>query len=126
MKFKPTDKTGGVLVELGPRESQQPAMPVAKAASALPAFKLKRILVPIDFSDCSKKALGYAIPFAEQFGAELMLLHVLPSCRPMLEMAKVLLDTVEDGNKALKELREMIPDAVRSSTVIRRGGFKEH
>ena len=40
-------------------------------------FELKRILVPIDFSDCSKKALQYAIPFARQFGAELTLLHVV-------------------------------------------------
>jgi universal stress protein A len=40
-------------------------------------FKLKKILVPIDFSDCSKTALQYAVPFARQFGAELIALHVI-------------------------------------------------
>jgi universal stress protein A len=33
--------------------------------------------VPIDFSAPSKKALDYAVPFAEQFGAKLTLLHVV-------------------------------------------------
>jgi Universal stress protein family len=30
---------------------------------------LKRIVVPIDFSEASLKALKYAVPFAERFGA---------------------------------------------------------
>lgn len=38
---------------------------------------IKRILVPIDFSDPSSKALRYAVGFAEQFGAVLSLVHVL-------------------------------------------------
>jgi nucleotide-binding universal stress UspA family protein len=38
---------------------------------------LERILVPVDFSDCSLDALGYAIEVAQQAKASLMLLHVL-------------------------------------------------
>lgn len=38
---------------------------------------LKRILVPIDFSPLSKKALQYALCFAEEFRAGLTLLHVI-------------------------------------------------
>lgn len=38
---------------------------------------LKRILVPIDFSPLSKKALQYALRFAEEFRAGLTLLHVI-------------------------------------------------
>jgi universal stress protein A len=38
---------------------------------------LKRILVPIDFSDTSKQAFQYALRFAEQFGCEIVLLHVV-------------------------------------------------
>lgn len=38
---------------------------------------LRSILVPMDFSPESLKALKYAIPFAEQFGAELILLNVV-------------------------------------------------
>ena len=38
-------------------------------------FRIKRILVPIDFSECSLKGLGYARRLARQFGAELTLLN---------------------------------------------------
>jgi universal stress protein A len=37
----------------------------------------KRILVPIDFSATSKKAFQYARQFAEQFGCDIVLLHVI-------------------------------------------------
>src|SRR5262245_28247096 len=40
-------------------------------------LKIKEILVPVDFSEPSLKALKYALAFAEQFGAKLSLLHVL-------------------------------------------------
>jgi nucleotide-binding universal stress UspA family protein len=38
---------------------------------------LRRILVPTDFSPSSAKALTYAAAFAEKFGAEVLLLHVV-------------------------------------------------
>jgi nucleotide-binding universal stress UspA family protein len=38
---------------------------------------LKRILLPVDFSPLSKKALQYALRFAEEFAAEIKLLHVI-------------------------------------------------
>ncbi|MFN8627594.1 MAG: universal stress protein [Candidatus Binatia bacterium] len=40
-------------------------------------MQIKRILVPIDFSDDSRNALAYACGLATQFGAELFLLHVI-------------------------------------------------
>ena len=40
-------------------------------------LRIRSILVPIDFSTASKKALQYAVPFARQFGAKLTLLHVV-------------------------------------------------
>ena len=33
--------------------------------------------MPIDFSDCSKRALRYAVPLAQQFGATLTLVYVI-------------------------------------------------
>ena len=48
MKVKPTSKVGGVLVELGPKESQLPSH--LGSPETLHAFKLKKILVPVDFS----------------------------------------------------------------------------
>jgi universal stress protein A len=61
MKIKLSRPLGNVIVDLGDKSVQ-----------------LKKILVPVDFSACSKKALQYAIPFAKQFGAKLVLLHVIP------------------------------------------------
>ncbi|HUG93822.1 MAG TPA: universal stress protein [Planctomycetaceae bacterium] len=40
-------------------------------------IQLNRILVPTDFSDHSRAALEYGCAFAERFGAELHLVHVL-------------------------------------------------
>ena len=40
-------------------------------------LNLKKILVPIDFSAMSKKAFQYALRFAERFGCEIVLLHVI-------------------------------------------------
>ena len=39
---------------------------------------MKNILVPIDFTNGSKKALQYSIHFAKQFKSRLILIHVLP------------------------------------------------
>jgi universal stress protein A len=41
------------------------------------AIALKRILVPVDFSPLSKKALQYAMRLAQEFYAEVKLLHVV-------------------------------------------------
>jgi len=47
-------------------------------ASATVPFRIRKILVPIDFSDCSKKALQYALPLAKRYDAALTLLNVVP------------------------------------------------
>ena len=51
----------------------EPPPPLGKTT---PLFELNNILVPIDFSDCSKKALAYALPYAREFGANITLLYV--------------------------------------------------
>ena len=40
-------------------------------------LSVRKILVPIDFSECSRKALHYATALAKQFQAEILLVHVL-------------------------------------------------
>lgn len=42
------------------------------------SMRLQRVLVPYDFSDYSELALKYALSFAQEYQAELHLLHVLP------------------------------------------------
>lgn len=47
-------------------------------SSALPInFQVKRIVIPIDFSDYSRQALKYAVTFAEHFKAEVVLVYVI-------------------------------------------------
>jgi nucleotide-binding universal stress UspA family protein len=49
----------------------------ARVEAAPLALKIRSILVPIDFSPQSEKALAYAVLFARQFGAKVSVLHVL-------------------------------------------------
>lgn len=54
----------------------QPMEPTTKTAPAREPVHLRQILVPVDFSPPSQKALKYALRFARLFGAQLTLLHV--------------------------------------------------
>jgi len=42
-----------------------------------PTMQLRKVLAPVDFSDHSNKAMEYVRAFAKQFGAEVLLLHVV-------------------------------------------------
>lgn len=95
MKIKPTSKRGSVLVELNRGDE--------RLLESTP-FKLKKILVPIDFSDQSLKALRYAVPFAEQFGATLFLTHVVEPTGLVNDLPDV----------AIALARENQPDAVKT------------
>jgi nucleotide-binding universal stress UspA family protein len=122
MKVRPSHKSGGVVVELGPKEAQIPN--VAKVSPSL--FKLKKILVPVDFSDCSRKALQYAVPFAKQFDATLVLLYVVEPCVPVPEMTKVDRDLIESlrregGEAELSKLKQTLDNDVKAETVLRVG-----
>jgi universal stress protein A len=59
--------------------SATPASRIDCVPPAQPITHLKNILVPLDFSETSLKALQYAVSFAKQFGAKLTLLHVVQS-----------------------------------------------
>jgi nucleotide-binding universal stress UspA family protein len=76
MKVRPTPKRGRVVVEVDREEERL----LSQGAGSEPAreFALRTILVPIDFSECSRKALQYAVPMARQFGSRLILAHVMP------------------------------------------------
>lgn len=72
MKVKPT-RSGNVLVELQPTDAPL----IAKAEQATELGRIQNILVPVDFSPNSRKAIDYATAFARQFGASLTFLHVI-------------------------------------------------
>ena len=99
-------------------------------ATATPAaFRLRRILVPIDFSENSKKALRYAQSFAEQFGAGLDLLHVVePTIRPegyMIMPAALEGRTVARMNEREQQLanlrRREIGKRIKGETIVHMG-----
>lgn len=123
MKIKPAEKNGGVIVEQGPKEAQLPPLGGEETTPALPSFKLKQILVPVDFSECMEKALLYAVPFARQFDATLTLLHVVePPYLPASEMGVLVdVETQDDSRKELEALRTQLAAVVRCHTVIRKG-----
>lgn len=126
MKIKPNRKPGGVVVELGPREKQLPAAPAAEDLGPLPVFRLKRILVPVDFSGCSRKALRYALPFAEEFEASIILLHVVSPFLPPAELAMVDVSEIElkmreTGARELDKLRATVAREVPVETALRVG-----
>jgi universal stress protein A len=129
MKVKPTKRSGrgaGVVVELSARETELPGSRPRAAVTALPVFKLKHILVPVDFSACSQKALQYAIPFARQFGARLTLLFVVQPYLPVADMVPLDVGAIEGqmretGEKELAALRKSIEPDVTAATVLRVG-----
>jgi len=84
-----------------------------------------RILVPIDFSKFSDNALAYACAFAEQFGSELHLLHVLQDVVAMMPEPGLFVppsgDWLEDLEKSAREELDKLPgsDAAGKLTVVR-------
>lgn len=126
MKIKPSAKPGRVVVEVGRKDEQI----LAEAAVPLP-FPVEKILVPLDFSACSKKALQYAVPFARQFGATLALLHVVQITYPAGEFTPpdtpaLELELRDSSQKQLEALVEKeIQGAVPTRTLVRTGPAAE-
>jgi nucleotide-binding universal stress UspA family protein len=99
MKMKPTRSWCCAAFETAHDEPFTLARDQSEQA-ALSLLKIRRILVPIDFSSCSKKALQYAVPFAKQFGARLCLLYVGQGYYPVPELAGANLSTYQFTQRA--------------------------
>jgi universal stress protein A len=106
MKVKPTNKSDGVTLEL--RRGDEPLLDAATRLAAKSALHLKHILVPIDFSECSKKALQYALPLAREHQATLTLLYVVaPAFQvgeyPGVDQAQLLANAKKNAKKELTQ-----------------------
>jgi universal stress protein A len=122
MKAKPSKYPGEVVLEVNRRDE---ALLAAGVSSAL---RLKNILVPIDFSDCSKKALQYAIALARQHKADITVAYVVPAISGAFgeygafDAAAV---TKEMREAAERQLATLVVDEVRgvvpTDTVVRTG-----
>ena len=90
-------------------------------------FDVKRIIVPTDFSDASRKAFPYATALACKFGATITLLHVVPTHLALsLNQLGVMLEEkrlIARAREELPRFREAELDPrVQVSTLVLTGG----
>lgn len=118
MKVTPEGKEG-VTVKLGAHDEEL----LAHGG----VFNLKKILVPIDFSSCSEKALTYALAFSRQFSASIVLLHVVHVNYSGIEFGLVDFPSLEQevaegARKSLMELsKRAISEDVQVEIVVKTG-----
>lgn len=114
-------------MEIKPGDETMLSHSVAPLSSPDSPIKIRTILVPIDFSDCSKHALACAVTFAQQFGATLELVHVVapyygfdPNGFNGYEVSEA--DSKTSARKAISELaREAVPGKVECKGQVRCG-----
>lgn len=80
------------------------------------SLRIRNILVPLDFSPASYAALRFALPWLEQFGAELHLMHVMPDISTVLGVANLPI-VVPDAEVSRRIRRDL-------SRAIEKQGFK--
>ena len=90
---------------------------------------IKKVLVPIDFSDYSKSSLRYAVNFAKKFDAEIYLIYVVEPViyPPDFSMGQIAIPSVNNewDERAREELKKLakteIPDGVKVKTILKNG-----
>lgn len=93
------------------------------------SITIKKILVPIDFSDYSKSALKYAVNFAKVFNAEMYLIYVVEPViyPPDFSMGQIAIPsvTIEMDERAKEELTKLaqqeIPADIQKHIIIKSG-----
>lgn len=82
--------------------------------------QIKKILVPIDFSDYSKNAFKYATQFAKQFNAKIYLIYVVePMIYPAdFSMGQVAIPStdIDLHSRAEEELKKLSKDIVNGNS----------
>ena len=78
-------------------------------------ISLKKILCPIDHSDCSKEALKYAVSFAMKEEAKLLLLHIIDirSFNEELDAISKQIPDEETFERLRVKLLDCIPEEIR-------------
>jgi len=127
MKVRKAQRSRKVTMELDATDDA--LLEKSAAAGTAGAIQLKTILVPVDFSACGRKATEYALAFAVQFRASIMLLHVV---EPMVypenyvavpaatdEINQSLLTSAQQRLASQKE--ELVQNGVQVQTMTRLG-----
>lgn len=99
----------GSVAEEVVRNANCPVLTVRAEEKVAPGEAVRRILVPLDFSDLSHRALKHAKELAMTYGARLDLLHVveevaLPAAYGMEPVNLVIPEVVESSERALAEM----------------------
>jgi len=93
-------------------------------------IKLDRILMPTDFSTPSENAMRYAVSFAEEYDAELIVLHVISKSLYLRrakselseeEIENIYVEMCEAVQKALVQFIDKFRDGAKVRTLIKRG-----
>lgn len=103
--------------------------PAGRVIDLIPrVLRVRRILVPVDFSKPASKAVRYAVSFARQFDAKITLLHVCPIPYYPAELGGI--PTVIPPNeppvtlihdRLEAEAKRLIPEGMRRRPLIRVG-----
>jgi nucleotide-binding universal stress UspA family protein len=74
-------------------------------------ISLNRVLVPVDVSEPSRKAVTYGLTLAGQFNARLILAHIVPESSALLYAIPIQLLEIEKEQyaKAAAEIRYLVP-----------------
>lgn len=97
--------------------------------AAKPQVKVRRVLVPTDFSTGAEPALRWAAALTEAFGAEMVLLHVLdirlaalasmpPDMAPMPAVDELVRSVRTEAEQQMQALGARFPDA---RTILKEG-----
>lgn len=110
-----------------PAPSRRPAAKTARRR-AVPNLKVRRILVPLDFSEKANKALNYAIALADEMGARIILMHVVEpvyvSAEPGFTYVTQQTETLEQraGRARMRKIAdELIPEGLFDKAIVRLG-----
>ncbi len=130
MKTTPRTKNQGRAEKSKP--ASQPRVARARARPVIDmvprVLRIQRILVPVDFSASAEKAMHYAVSFARQFDAKIILLHVRPVPYYPAEIGgfPAVVPTTEPLTEKLKarleaDVARLIPPEMHERTVFRIG-----
>jgi len=123
----------GSVAEEVVRLADCPVFTIRESEKVKPIKLFERILVPVDFSDHSKKALAYAKEIADSYDANLQLLHIIEdTIHPAFSLSgkSSIFDLVpgieEDCNRRIKELIQETGISKENTEIIVKGGQAAH
>jgi universal stress protein A len=107
MKLKKSNRLDGLHLESGLKKREIPSTTTA------PTIPLKKILVPVDFSERSRKAVQYALTFAAESKAELLFVHIVEPYIPPPDIVMVESAALESIalRAAKKYMRQLVAES---------------